>query len=196
MKKQNVKTKYVLNLNDKMVDSLIQKVENSIIEQKSKQAVIQPELDEAKALYDEVKAKYDVFQEVIDEEEHTLEALVRFKKGDCSKTLQVYSNISNTNQKVRHAPIKWVKECQKYLEANPEFVKPLDLLVRISKTIEHIRQRNFTESQLKSTMYYILDLTRKGKSPFSIKNDKIGLKQWLGADGIVNVDHVKEFMFS
>lgn len=196
MKKQNVKTKYVLNLNDKMVDSLIQKVENSIIEQKSKQAVIQPELDEAKALYDEVKAKYDVFQEVIDEEEHTLEALVRFKKGDCSKTLQVYSNISNTNQKTRHTPIKWVKECQKYLEANPQFITPLELLVRVSKTVENIRQRNFTEAQLKPTRYYILDLTRKGKTPFVLKNNMLGLKSWVDNDGIVNVDHVKEFMFS
>jgi len=190
--------KYVMNMTEKMVNSLIQKTEDAITEQIIRQEAIAEELNYAKQEYERMQAQHDTFQAVIDEERQTLEVLIRYKTNDSkNKTIKVYKSISNTAHKTKDKKIRipWMKSVIEVLKKNDRFIAG-DVIYNLI-VAEHPEWKFKTPFLAnKFIKYYLGSGVKKGQGVFSdLVEHKglIGLKEWKDGETI-KVKYLNQFM--
>lgn len=205
-KSQNIK--YVMNLNESMVNKLITKVEGSIIEIKNQQAAIQPDLDKAKAAFEaivlEAKKKFehiqqqwDAFNDQLNEENLTLEALVKFKtQTGANKQLNVYTSISNTNKKIKRPKrfnFKWTPVVLELLAKEKKFFGHKDLVKEVVSRTPELQKLNLSDAEQSKTSFYLRTQAINNKSGLTLYKDKVGLQEWLN-NGTVKPEFLTQFM--
>src|ERR1035437_44197 len=188
--------KYVMNLTEKMTNSLISKVESAITEEKQKQAFLDEDLKSAKEMYELIKERYDIHQVIIDEEQHTLDALVRFKtKTRETKLVKIYTQLSTTVHKIKKERklIPWKKVCIEILQ---EEQKIYDLKTLLRLAIVRLDLKLIDEErQIQKVVYYLKHESEyKPTLEIFITDNKIGLRKWFDIVGVILPKYLDSFL--
>ena len=185
-----------ITLPEPIVNNLMEKVQDEILEIMMKEDALMPIKAERVAAVDEVDKQIEELKAKKTINETTLESLLRLKSpGKHIKMYQSLNNVTVKRHRSRDGNIPWTRTINDLLTKHGEFMTEDQIYAAI---LEKHPDWAFKNDLLKKKYfrYYFRDNIIKGKlKQFAFFNDKFGLSHWM-ENGQPKAKYLKQFMFN
>ncbi len=199
IKKSDNSAKYAITLTEPVVNNLIKKTEDNLLEIMMKKEQFQPLIEKKKAELEEIQKQVEPLNEEENLEKIALESLIRLKTSDASyKAVKMYHSLSNTTHKTRvrsrDGNIPWTRTINELLTTNGAFMTEDEIYAAI---LAKHPSWAFKSDLLKKKYfrYYFRDNIIKGKlKGFAFFNGMFGLSHWM-ENGTIKPKYLKQFVY-
>lgn len=196
-----------LHITEDMVNGLIKKVEDSILNLTTTMEQKLPDLKEAESIYFPIKQEYDRLEESLKKEKQTLSALIGFRQNkNDRKDIRVYHSKSNVDQDIiqkgkRRKPYPYTDAAVAILTTEQMFLNPEILVQKIFnanpawKILFQNGREKWEKGKVKNNFIKSADVNSK-KYKLVFVNDKLGLREWLDSNKKPLPQYLKSFIYS
>jgi hypothetical protein len=190
------------------LERLITRSEGAIQESMAAMAAVKPDLDSAKAMYEELLQKYNEAENLKLEEEKVLDVLVRHRNGyKSSKEIRLIRTTTHLKKKPKvdedgkPLRIPWSDYAKEVLKEGNRFMKVEDIFDTIVFRNEDMKNWDKrVESKYKWSFVNVIikvptqKFKKTGKGTFVEYGDLVGLAEWVDKNQRPDPKYLAQFM--